>query len=233
MERRFEWDVDSESVGMRVDKYISGCSLGLTRSAAENLAAKGLILKNGKPAGKSERLQAGDRMQLTLPEPEALTVAPEAIPLDILYEDDDLLVVNKPKGMVVHPAAGNYSGTLVNALLAQLARFHVGHHALAAPTESRVRREQMQRGGQERKALPERMHLFGARLAVGLFPSAAGRGSGHAARMGRVAPVFPSRYARKQDSHEAQPTMPSPLLEGGKSYFDLALYIFFPYGISA
>ena len=118
MERRFEWAVDSESVGMRVDKYISGCSFGLTRSAAENLAAKGLILKNGKPAGKSERLQAGDRMQLTLPEPEALTVAPEAIPLDILYEDDDLLVVNKPKGMVVHPAAGNHSGTLVNALLA-------------------------------------------------------------------------------------------------------------------
>ena len=89
----------------------------VTRSRAAGLIADGLVLVNGTPAAKNTRLKAGDRVEVTLPDPVNCTAEPENIPLDIVYEDDCLLVVNKPKGMVVHPAAGNYGGTLVNALL--------------------------------------------------------------------------------------------------------------------
>ncbi len=89
----------------------------VTRSRAAGLIAEGLVLVNGTPAAKNTRLKAGDRVEVTLPDPVNCTAEPENIPLDIVYEDDCLLVVNKPKGMVVHPAAGNYGGTLVNALL--------------------------------------------------------------------------------------------------------------------
>ena len=89
----------------------------VTRSRAAGLIAEGLVLVNGTPAAKNTRLKAGDRVEVTLPDPVNCTEEPENSPLDIVYEDDCLLVVNKPKGMVVHPAAGNYGGTLVNALL--------------------------------------------------------------------------------------------------------------------
>lgn len=90
----------------------------LTRSAIQKLLARGLVTVNGAPAAKNARLRAGDAIVLTIPEPEPVEIRPEPIPLDVVYEDSDLLVVNKPKGMVVHPAPGHASGTLVNALMA-------------------------------------------------------------------------------------------------------------------
>ncbi len=101
---------------VRVDAFLSK-ALEVTRSHAEKLLADGNVLLLGKPLSKSYKVKNGDVLLVTVPDAEPLNVEPENIPLDIVYEDDFLLVVNKPKGMVVHPAAGNYSGTLVNALL--------------------------------------------------------------------------------------------------------------------
>ncbi|MGN1412095.1 MAG: RluA family pseudouridine synthase [Oscillospiraceae bacterium] len=110
--------ITDEYVGNRLDKYLSSIdSLELTRSAVQNLIDKGQVLVNGKVINKNYRLKLNDSVILNIPEPEILNVIPEDIPLNIVYEDDYLLVVNKPKGMVVHPAPSNYSGTLVNALM--------------------------------------------------------------------------------------------------------------------
>lgn len=103
--------------GERADQALARLVDGLTRSAAQRLLEEGRVTSNGRVLKKNERLQAGQTLEVTIPEPEPLTLAPEDIPLDIVYEDDDLLVINKPKGLVVHPAAGHWSGTLVNALL--------------------------------------------------------------------------------------------------------------------
>lgn len=103
--------------GMRADKAISAALLELSRSAVQNLIAGGNVFCDGKPIQKSAKLPVGAVLTVNIPEARPLDVQPQNIPLDIVYEDDDLLVVNKPKGMVVHPAAGNYDGTLVNALL--------------------------------------------------------------------------------------------------------------------
>ena len=100
----------------RIDAYIAE-RLNISRSHAGHLLEQGNVTLGGKTATKSQKVKIGDNITVALPEPVPLEVTPENIPLDIVYEDDDLLVVNKPKGMVVHPAAGNYSGTLVNALL--------------------------------------------------------------------------------------------------------------------
>ncbi|MBR5684416.1 MAG: RluA family pseudouridine synthase [Ruminococcus sp.] len=107
----------AEDAGSRIDKYIADNVGELTRSAVQGLIEKGLVLVNGKEVSKNCKLKAGDEVTVEIPEPEPMDAVPEDIPLDIVYEDDDLLVVNKPKGMVVHPAHGNYTGTLVNALL--------------------------------------------------------------------------------------------------------------------
>ena len=109
--------VCEESAGGRIDKYISDNIDGLTRSAVQGLLENGNILVNGKNINKNYRLKLNDDISVEIPEPQVMDAVPENIPLDIVYEDDDLLVVNKPKGMVVHPAHGNYNGTLVNALL--------------------------------------------------------------------------------------------------------------------
>ncbi|MBO4493046.1 MAG: RluA family pseudouridine synthase [Ruminococcus sp.] len=106
-----------EYTGSRIDKYISDNIDELTRSAVQGLIEKGLVLVNGKEVSKNCKLKAGDEISVEIPEPEPMDAVPEDISLDIVYEDDDLLVVNKPKGMVVHPAHGNHTGTLVNALL--------------------------------------------------------------------------------------------------------------------
>lgn len=103
---------------MRADKYIASAIAELTRSAAAGILEKGGVTKNGRQIAKNEQVKTGDLLEILLPDPVDMTARPEPIPLDILYEDDQLLVVNKPKGMVVHPAPGNYAGTLVNALLA-------------------------------------------------------------------------------------------------------------------
>ena len=110
--------IEPEDAGIRLDKLISLKMENMTRSAAEKLIAEGNATLGGKRLTKSYQGAVGDCIDLLIPEPEKLDVLSEDIPLEIMYEDADLLVVNKPKGMVVHPAAGNYTGTLVNALLA-------------------------------------------------------------------------------------------------------------------
>ena len=106
-----------DSVGTRIDKYISDNIPELTRSAVQGLISSGAVLADGKAVSKNYKLKGCEVHTVTVPEPQPMDAVPENIPLDIVYEDSDLLVVNKPKGMVVHPAHGNYSGTLVNALL--------------------------------------------------------------------------------------------------------------------
>ncbi len=102
---------------IRIDKYLSQTELGLSRSAAASLIEAENVLVNGKAVNKKHKLMQGDIITVSVPDPVEYEAKAENIPLDIVYEDDYLLVVNKPKGMVVHPAAGNYEGTLVNALL--------------------------------------------------------------------------------------------------------------------
>ncbi len=118
MQKMIQIEIHPEDSGIRLDKLVSEKTENITRSAAEKLIERGNATLNGKLLTKSYRGTAGDCIDLVVPEPEKLDVRPEEIPLEILYEDADLLVVNKPKGMVVHPAAGNHTGTLVNALLA-------------------------------------------------------------------------------------------------------------------
>ncbi|MBQ6846689.1 MAG: RluA family pseudouridine synthase, partial [Oscillospiraceae bacterium] len=101
----------------RCDAYITDNTEGLSRSFLKKLFDSGEILVNGKPVRASFKLKAGDEITFTLPEVKKLDVVAEDIPLDIVYEDSDLLVINKSRGMVVHPAAGNENGTLVNALM--------------------------------------------------------------------------------------------------------------------
>ena len=102
---------------IRLDKFVSLADIGLSRSAATGLIENDLVTVNGKTAEKKLKLSIGDNITVLVPDPVAYEAKAENIPLDIVYEDDDLLVVNKSKGMVVHPAAGNYEKTLVNALL--------------------------------------------------------------------------------------------------------------------
>ena len=110
--------IDDSYADRRIDAVMSEEIAELTRSHAQKLMEQGLVQCNGKVLTKpSTKLKVGDILEVTIPEPEPLDVLPEDIPLDIVYEDDDILIINKPKGMVVHPAPGHASGTLVNALL--------------------------------------------------------------------------------------------------------------------
>ena len=121
------WNNDAESIallievqesdkGQRLDQFVSAHA-DLTRSAAARLIEDGSVTVNGKTVAKNYKVAKGDTLEIILPEPEAAEALPENIPLDIVYEDADIIVINKPVGMVVHPAAGNPTGTLVNALL--------------------------------------------------------------------------------------------------------------------
>ena len=109
--------IEENSANARIDKYISENAANMTRSAVQKLIAEGCVTVNGKIPDKNLKIKTGDEITVNMPEPEICEALPENIPLDIVYEDDDLLVVNKPRGMVVHPATGNYTGTLVNALM--------------------------------------------------------------------------------------------------------------------
>ena len=109
-------EVFSCDTAVRLDVFVSEIC-DISRSRAANLADDGNVLVNGKSVKKNAKLKKGDIVKIELPEPQEYDAIPENIPLDIVFEDEHLLVVNKPKGMVVHPAAGNYSGTLVNALM--------------------------------------------------------------------------------------------------------------------
>ena len=106
----------ADDAGKRLDQFAAQ-SGELTRSALTRLIESGAVTVNGKSVAKNYRVREGDSVEIALPEPEPCEAIPEDIPLDVIYEDDDLIVVNKPVGMVVHPAAGNPNGTLVNALL--------------------------------------------------------------------------------------------------------------------
>ena len=103
--------------GERLDAFLARSVPDLSRSAAQKLIEDALVLRNGKPGKKNDKLNIGDAVSYQIPEPKAVDIAPKEIPLDIVYEDDDLLVINKPKGLVVHPAAGHQDDTLVNGLL--------------------------------------------------------------------------------------------------------------------
>lgn len=113
--RRLE--VDAGAAGERLDAWVAGRMAGESRSRIAQLIGEGRVRLNGEAVRKSERLSAGDVVEVEIPEPEPSAVEPEPIPLDIVYEDGDLAVVNKPAGLVVHPAPGHRTGTLVNALL--------------------------------------------------------------------------------------------------------------------
>ena len=114
---KFKFEVTETSSGERIDRFITGCIDSLTRSYIQKMIARKMCFVNGKPAKASYRVKDGDEVAFSLPENAEPDIAPEDIPLDILYEDEDVLVVNKPKDMVVHPAPGHYSGTLVNAVM--------------------------------------------------------------------------------------------------------------------
>ncbi|MBE6577594.1 MAG: RluA family pseudouridine synthase [Ruminococcaceae bacterium] len=106
----------SFDIGKRADAFVAE-KTELTRSAAARLIESANVLLDGKPIAKNYKMREGDTLEIELPEPETADAEPENIPIDVVYEDEDIIVVNKPKGMVVHPAAGNKNGTLVNALL--------------------------------------------------------------------------------------------------------------------
>lgn len=112
-----EFQITEEVAGGRVDKYLAETCEDYTRSYLQKLLTDGQILVNGHTVKSNYKLNRGDTIILQIPEAAEPDILPEDIPLDILYEDDDLLVINKPKGMVVHPAPGHYTGTLVNAIM--------------------------------------------------------------------------------------------------------------------
>jgi 23S rRNA pseudouridine1911/1915/1917 synthase len=114
---RFETVVQQENSGTRLDSFLADCMPGQSRSSVQGLIERDLVRVDGRAVKNSYRVKAGERVEVVLPPPESTEVEPEPIPLDIVYEDSSLLVINKPAGMVVHPAVGNRTGTLVNALL--------------------------------------------------------------------------------------------------------------------
>ncbi len=109
--------IDEEQAGQRLDKIVSSVMNGATRSAVQKWMEQGYVTRQGKPLSKSTKLCVGEEINICIPPLSKVEIEPENIPLDIRYEDSDILVVNKPKDMVVHPAPGHLSGTLVNALL--------------------------------------------------------------------------------------------------------------------
>ena len=102
---------------IRLDKYLYKAGIGVSRSQIQRLIEEGLVLVNGHPAKSHTPLNRGDKVDVNYAKPESFKVTPEPIELDIVYEDQDIIVINKPPGMVTHPAPGHLHGTLVNALL--------------------------------------------------------------------------------------------------------------------
>ena len=111
----FTYEIGVENAGERIDKFFSGELSELSRSYIQKLLKEGMVTLGGKALKANYRLREKDEIEIKIPPAMEPDILPENIPLDILYEDSDVLVVNKPKGMVVHPGAGHYSGTLVNA----------------------------------------------------------------------------------------------------------------------
>ena len=107
----------AETGGERLDAFVARVCPELTRSAAQRLIEQGAVTRNGRPGKKNDKLNPGDAIEVTIPEPKEVDIVAKEIPLDIVYEDEDVVVINKPKGLVVHPAAGHQDDTLVNGLL--------------------------------------------------------------------------------------------------------------------
>ena len=103
--------------GERLDAFLARCGENLTRSAAQRLIEEGQVTRNGRPGKKNDKLNIGDEIVYTVPQPKEVDIRPTEMDLDIVYEDEDVLVINKPKGLVVHPAAGHEDDTLVNGLM--------------------------------------------------------------------------------------------------------------------
>jgi 23S rRNA pseudouridine1911/1915/1917 synthase len=119
MEKIFKVSVGADNQGRRLDKFLAGhFEKSFSRVFLQKLLKKGNVLLNGEIPKRHQKVVAGDAIEIIVPIPEESAIRPEKIPLNIVYEDEHLLVVNKPQGMVTHPAPGNYTGTLVNALLA-------------------------------------------------------------------------------------------------------------------
>jgi len=110
--------VNEEDAGQRIDKYVSDRLTDLSRTHVQEMIKTGAITVDDRTVKPNYKLSEGEAIHIRIPEPEPVDIQPEAIPLDILYEDEDVIVINKPRGMVVHPAPGHTTGTLVNALLA-------------------------------------------------------------------------------------------------------------------
>ncbi|MBQ5814077.1 MAG: RluA family pseudouridine synthase [Clostridia bacterium] len=115
------FEVTSEETGTRLDAFLADSMEEISRNRVQGLCQSGNIRVNGKEAKKNQKLKEGDRVEVEVPEPAVTELVPQDIPLDIIYEDSSVLVINKPKGMVVHPAPGHPDGTIVNAVM-----FHCG-----------------------------------------------------------------------------------------------------------
>lgn len=115
---RYDWNIEPSDAGERVDKYITLQNEDWSRSQVQTWIKEGRVTVGGEPVKNNYKLQAEDELTLRVPPPREMAILPEPMPLDIVYEDSDVVVVNKPRGLVVHPAPGHYSGTLVNGLLA-------------------------------------------------------------------------------------------------------------------
>ena len=109
--------LSADMAGERLDAFLARRVENLSRSGAQKLLEEGCVLRNGKPGRKNDKLNIGDEISVTVPEPKSVDIVATEMPLDIVYEDEDVLVLNKPKGLVVHPAAGHSDDTLVNGLL--------------------------------------------------------------------------------------------------------------------
>ncbi|MEA4815748.1 MAG: RluA family pseudouridine synthase [Lachnospiraceae bacterium] len=115
--KNYKFAVENTDEGTRVDSFISGEIDDISRNSVQRLIDEALVFVNENSVKSNYRLKKGDIIDVTIPDPKEIEILPEDIPLDILYEDAELIVINKPKGMVVHPAPGHYTGTLVNALM--------------------------------------------------------------------------------------------------------------------
>ena len=117
--KEFEFEVKDENVSERIDKYISSKNEDISRVMVQRLIDEGNVLVNGKGTKASYKVQTGDKILVRIEDPKPTELVPQEIPLDVVYEDNDILVINKQKGLVVHPGNGNQDGTLVNAILAR------------------------------------------------------------------------------------------------------------------
>ena len=111
----------ADTAGERLDAFLARSVEGMTRSSAQKLLEEGHVLRSGRPGKKNDKLTPGEEISVTIPEPKEVDIVAKEMPLDIVYEDEDVLVLNKPKGLVVHPAAGHQDDTLVNGLLHAMA----------------------------------------------------------------------------------------------------------------